>query len=138
MSTRLKKKYEKLDQTIGELAEESANGTLIVVEGKKDQQALRSLEILGPILTAKTGGKTFAQTAQEIAESNPKEVILLLDFDRRGKEGINRLKQDLEKAKITPNLKFWQDLSTLLKNDVQCIESIPAYLQTLQAQAEPL
>ncbi len=138
MSTRLKKKYEKLDQTIKALAEESANGTLIVVEGKKDQQALRNLDIVGPILTAKTGGKTFTQTSQEIAESNPKEVILLLDFDRRGKEGINRLKQDLEKTKITPNLKFWQDLSALLKHDVQCVESIPAYLQTLQAKAEPL
>jgi 2,5-diamino-6-(ribosylamino)-4(3H)-pyrimidinone 5'-phosphate reductase len=138
LSTRLKEKYEKLQQTIKILSEESAKGTLIVVEGKKDQEALRSLEINGPILTAKTGGKTFTETTHAITKTNPKEVILLMDFDRRGKEGIKRLKQDLEKNRITPNLKFWQDLKALLSREVQCIESLPAYLQTLQEKTEPL
>jgi 5S rRNA maturation endonuclease (ribonuclease M5) len=56
---------------------------------------------------------------------------LLLDFDRRGKEATRRLKQDLERAKVKPNLQFWQGLQALLSRDVQCIESLTSYLQTL-------
>lgn len=132
MSTRLHEKLEKIQKVIEGLAEESAKGTLIVVEGKKDKEALRTLEILGPALTAKTGGKSFMETVQSIEQTNVRKVILLLDFDRRGKEGTSRLKHDLEIAKITPNLRFWRDLASLLKNDVHCVEGIPAYLRTLR------
>ncbi len=138
LSTRLKEKLEKIQQILNTLTEESSKGTLIVVEGRKDQEALRYLEITGPILTAKTGGKTFTETVQEIEKTQPRKAILLLDFDRRGREGTKRLKQELEKTKIAPNLKFWQDLSALLGRDVQCVESLPAYIQTLRRKAAVL
>ncbi len=120
------------------MAEESAKGTLVVVEGRKDREALRRLEIMGPVLTAKTGGKSFAEIIQEIEQTKAKEVILLLDFDRRGKEGTKRLKQDLEGAKIKPNIQYWQNLSSQLKRDLQCVEGIPAYLQTLLRKTDPM
>lgn len=132
LSTRLKEKEEKLQQILAALAEESAKGTPIVVEGQKDQQALRCLCITGPILTVKTGGKSFTQALQEIEQTQASEVILLLDFDRRGKEGTNHLKQNLEHAKIKPNLTFWRSLSALLGREIQCIESLTAYLETLK------
>jgi 5S rRNA maturation endonuclease (ribonuclease M5) len=132
LSTRLKEKHERILQILEALAEESAKGTLIVVEGKKDAEALRALNVTGPILTVKTGGKSFGQAEQEIEQTCASEVILLLDFDRRGKEGTGLLKRSLECAQIKPNLKFWSALSSLLAREVQCIEGLSAYLERLQ------
>ena len=86
MSTRLKEKEEKIQQIITKLAEESAKGKPIVVEGKKDEQTLRILGVNGIILTVKTGGKSFLEATAEIEKLGAREVILLLDFDRRAKK----------------------------------------------------
>ena len=137
MSTRLKEKEEKVLKILEALAEESAKGTPVVVEGKKDVEALSALGIDGTVLTVKTGGKTFLDVASEIEKMRTSEVVLLLDFDRRGIEGTKRLKQNLERAKVKSNVKFWRDLSKLLGKDIQSIESIPAYLGTLRAKIIP-
>jgi len=132
LSTRLKEKQEKIVQILTELSEESAKGIPIVVEGRKDVEALRGLAVSGPVLTVKTGGKSFTQALHEIEQTGALEVILLLDFDRRGKEGTAHLKENLERAKIKPNLTFWRSLSALLGREIQCIESLTSYMQKLR------
>ena len=103
MSTHLKDKLEKIEQILTQLTEESAKGKPIVVEGKKDAEALQELGVSGTILTVKTGGKSFLEATAEIEALGATEVILLLDFDRRGREGTKRLQEDLERAKIKVN-----------------------------------
>ena len=131
MSTRLKEKEEKILLILKALAEESAKGTPIVVEGKKDVAALRALGVTGTMLTVKTGGKSFLDAVSEIEKMHVPEVILFLDFDRRGKEGTKHLTQSLERAKIKTNTKLWRRLSAIAGNEIQCIESLIAYLHTL-------
>jgi 5S rRNA maturation endonuclease (ribonuclease M5) len=132
VSTKLKDKEEKIQQIITKLAEESAKGKPIVVEGKKDAQALRELGVSGAILMVKTGGKSFLEATVEIERLGYSEVILLLDFDRRGIEGTMRLQGDLERLKVKANMKFWLELRAFVGREIQCIESLPAYLSTLQ------
>ncbi len=132
MSTHLKDKLEKIEQIIAQLIEESAKGKPTVVEGRKDADALKKLGIIGPILTVKTGGKSFTEAAQEIERFGAKEVILLLDFDRRGREGTQRLQQDLERTRIKSDLTFWFKLRRLVGREINCIESLPSYLETTQ------
>ena len=132
VSTKLKAKVEKIQQIIFTLIEDSAKGKAIIVEGKKDAQALRELGISGIILTVKTGGKSFLEATLEIEKLGGNEVILLLDFDRRGKEGTVRLKHNLERAKTKANTKLWNDLKAFVGRDIQCIEAMPSYLITLQ------
>jgi len=88
LSTHLKEKEEKILQILNELAEESAKGRPIIVEGKKDVQALRTLGIGGTVLSVKTGGKSFQDAVAEIEQMDAPEVILFLDFDRRGKRSL--------------------------------------------------
>ncbi len=132
MSTKLKEKQEKLENLLAKLAEDAAKGKPIVVEGKKDAQALHDLGINGLIVTVKTGGKSFLEATMEIEKLRVDAVVLLLDFDRRGKEGTLRLKRDLERAKIKTDTRFWRELQALVGREIQCIESLPAYLSTLQ------
>ena len=134
MSTRLKEKEKKILQVLETLAEESLKGKPIVVEGKKDVTTLRALGIAGTILTVKTGGQSFLNFVSEIEKRAVEEVILLLDFDRRGKEGTKYLKQSLERARIKPNIKFWRTLSALVGKEIKCIESLKAHMQTLHAK----
>jgi 5S rRNA maturation endonuclease (ribonuclease M5) len=134
LSTRLKEKEEKILQVLEALAEQSAKGKPIVVEGKKDVEALRVSGVAGTVLTVKTGGKSFLDAISEIEKMGVPEVILFLDFDRRGKEGTKRLKQSLERAKIKPNTKFWRELSALVGKEIQCVESLTAYLNTLRTK----
>lgn len=134
MSTRLKEKEEKILHLLEKLVEESMKGKPIVVEGKKDVAALRALGVTGIMLTVKTGGKSFLDAVCEIEKMGVPEVILFLDFDRRGKEGTKQLKQSLERAKIKPNTKLWHALSTLVRKEIQCIESLTSYLNSLHAK----
>jgi 5S rRNA maturation endonuclease (ribonuclease M5) len=136
LSSHLKDKVEKIEQIIAKLTEESAKGKPIVVEGKKDAQTLRDFGVTGTVLTLKTGGKNFVEATAEIETLGAPEVILLLDFDRRGREGTKRLQSDLERSKIKVNVKFWRELHGLVGREIQSIESLINYLKTLHEKTQ--
>jgi len=132
LSTKTEKRLERIQKLLERLEEQSAKGTPIVVEGKNDTQALYRLGITGDIILAKTSGKSFFDVLSEIERRERREVILLFDFDRRGKEWTRRLARCLEGMKITPNLLFWRMLLGLVGRDVKDIEGLATYLETLK------
>jgi len=138
LSTHLKEKEEKIQQFLERLIEESARGTPIIVEGKKDVETLRALGVQGTIVSAKTGGKSRLDVISEVEIARPREVILLLDFDRQGKEWSKILKERLERARIRPNLKFWKELQGLVSKEVKDIEGLTSYIETLKKKAQNL
>ncbi|MBS7632412.1 toprim domain-containing protein [Candidatus Bathyarchaeota archaeon] len=131
---RLKEKEERLCLLFSALAEESAKGTPIIVEGKRDADALRALNIKGPIISAKTGGRSLLSLVSEIEQLQTSEVILLLDFDRRGKEFTRRLKQHLEASKTTVSLAFWLGLFKLVGKETKNVENLAKYMETLKSK----
>jgi 5S rRNA maturation endonuclease (ribonuclease M5) len=132
MSTRLQRKAEKLAKLLERLATEATKNTLIAVEGQNDIKALKELAIQGNIISVKTAGKSFLDILTEIEEQNTSKVILLLDFDRRGKELAKRLKQRLEEERIKVDINFWNKLRTLVGHDIKDIEGLSTYLKTLK------
>ena len=132
MSDGLKRKAERLAKLLEKLAAEAKKGVPIVVEGQKDVASLRQLGINGDFVSSKTQGKSFFDMLTEIERRNVTEVILLLDFDRRGVEWTHRLKQHLEKTRIKPNLTFWNELYGLVGRDLKDIEGLTSYLETLK------
>jgi len=134
LSTHLKEKREKILKILENLKEESEKGTPIIVEGKKDIQALRTFDIKGKIISAKTGGKSFLDVIYEVENTKKREVILLLDFDRRGKELTKNLKKYLETTGIKLNLTFWKKLSSLVGTEVKDVEGLATYMETLKSK----
>ena len=118
------------------LADESARGTPIIVEGRKDLETLRTLGIQGLIITAKTGGRSRLDLLTEIESFGGREVILLLDFDRRGKEWTAILRQNLEKSRIKVNVTFRKELLRSAGKELKDIEGLAAYLQTLSKKID--
>jgi 5S rRNA maturation endonuclease (ribonuclease M5) len=131
LSTRLRERVEKIQQILEKIATASAKNRLIIVEGQKDMRALRELNVKGKIIMAKTSRKSLLSLTAEIEKQTCDEVILLLDFDRRGKELTKRLTQHLEAARIKTNTVYWRELKAFMRHDVKDIESIPTYLKTL-------
>jgi len=138
LSTHLQKKMEEVQRVLECLIEESLKGTPILVEGRKDIQALRELGVAGKIFSAKTAGKSRLDVMLEIEQSGQREIILLLDFDRRGKEWTQKLKQDLERIGTKPNLTFWNRLFGILGKDVKDVEGLVAYVRTLKKKTSLL
>jgi len=138
LSTHLKEKEEKIQNFLERLIEESAEGTPIVVEGRKDIETLRALGVQGRIVSAKTGGKSRLDVISEVEKTGAHKVILLLDFGRRGKEWSKILKEHLERTKIRPNLKFWNELQGLVSREVKDIEGLTSYIETLKRKAQVL
>ncbi|MFP3985448.1 MAG: toprim domain-containing protein [Candidatus Bathyarchaeia archaeon] len=134
MSTHLKKKIEKIEELLERLALHSAKGIPIIVEGQNDMDVLRKLALNGEIIAAKTR-KSFLALATEIERLDVDEVVLLMDFDRRGKEWTKRLTQYLEHTKTIPNTFFWEELCKLVSRDVKDVEGILSYLQTLRKKS---
>ena len=135
---RLQEKEEKIRLVLESLAEENIKGTPIIVEGKKDAEALKALGIDGPIIEAKTGGKTLLDLISIVESSRTREVILLLDFDRRGRDLTRRLKQRLEKTETYPNTEFWSRLLQLVWREVKDIEGLATYMETLKSRINSL
>jgi len=135
LSTRTEKRLERIYKLLERLEIQSAKGTPIVAEGRNDTQALHRLGITGDIILAKTSGKSFLDVLSEIEKTGKSEVILLFDFDRRGKEWTSRMARCLEEMKITPNLVFWKMLLGLVGRDVKDIEGLASYFETLKNKA---
>jgi len=132
LSTKNEKRLERIYKLLKRLELKSKKGIPIVVEGKNDTQALHMLGINGDIILAKTSGKSFLDVLTEIEQKDRREVILLFDFDRPGKEWTRRLARCLERMKITPNLLFWRMLLGLVGRDIKDIEGLPTYLENLK------
>lgn len=131
MSSSLKEKLEKIQKLLERLAMESAKGMPIIVEGPNDAKALREIGVMGEIISAKTF-RSFIHIISEIEERRQKEVILLMDFDRRGREWTKRLVQNLERMRIKPNVLFWNGLLNLAGREIKDIEGLASYMKTLE------
>lgn len=132
MSTKNEKRLELINKLLLRLESKSKNGIPIIVEGRNDVLALNQLGIEGDLISAKTSGKSFLDLIGEIEQRQSREVILLFDFDRTGKEWTRRLATHLEGMKITPNLVFWKMLLSFVGREVKDIESIATYIENLK------
>jgi len=138
LSTKSERRLEKILEVLERLATESTKGTPIIVEGRNDIDALHRLGLEGDFLSAKSSGKSFLDVLGEIERRGKRKVVLLMDFDRRGKEWTNRLTRRLEEMKIAPSLIFWKELLSLVGHDVKDIEGLATYLETLRKKSRSI
>ncbi|MBS7604904.1 MAG: toprim domain-containing protein [Candidatus Bathyarchaeia archaeon] len=131
----LERKLEKLNYLIERLKDEVSAGALLIVEGEKDIVSLRAIGIKDNIVAVKSGGKTLQEIIDEISLSD-REIILLTDFDRRGRELAIRLCRSFEGMRVKVNLRFWRELCGLLGNDIKDIEGLAVYLKNLRKKVE--
>ena len=106
--------------------EENADGKVILVEGKRDEFALRSLGFSGPIEKLNRGW-TVDRVVVYIVE-NYGTCIVLMDWDRTGGRLQRRLMDSMTSLDIKPCDELRRALSKAMKPDTMCVEDLPSFL----------
>jgi 5S rRNA maturation endonuclease (ribonuclease M5) len=117
--------FEKLLEVIEELKIE-AEEKPIIVEGKKDVESLEKLGVEGTFITiAKT---PIYLIADELVRKRVKEVILLTDFDRRGRMLAKAIVEEFRHRGIKVNTKIRHEIFIYTNSGIRDIESLFSYV----------
>ena len=101
----------------------SKNESVVVVEGKRDSIALRKLGFSGKILEFHSF-KGIVKFSDSVAKY--KNIILLLDGDRKGKYLTKRI-IDLLEHRTKIDLSFKKKLVSITKGKIRFIEQLICY-----------
>lgn len=127
----LAERNEKLIAWVQRLISESESGAIIVVEGSKDEKALRKIGVRGPIVKANAGRVGLADTLLSLVHKG-REPIVLTDFDRSGHELAGRISRLLVRSGTTPNMKYWVKINGLISNEIKDIEGLAVVLEKIK------
>ncbi len=110
-----------------EIIREYSERAPIVVEGKKDVEALNALGIFDVVSVNAKGGPVG--TVEFLEERSVREIIILTDYDRRGEQLHKRLRELAISAGIAVNdtlrkklheathVKYVEDLARILEKE---------------------
>src|SRR3989344_1128673 len=119
--TKMEEKKEEIEGWIEKLKKESK---IIVVEGEKDRKSLEFFGVSG-IVTLK---KPLFEIVEEVAEKTD-EVVILTDFDKKGKELYGRLKRDFARNGVKVDAYFREFLQKNTR--LSHIEGLRRYIGNL-------
>jgi 5S rRNA maturation endonuclease (ribonuclease M5) len=122
---------EALEELIASLLDASYQGAAIIVEGRRDEQALRALGLPGPVIMA---SRRSALNLAEDAARNYPQIILLTDWDRKGDEMCRTIERHLRSAGSRPDGVIRSRLKKLVKKEIKDVESLSQYTEKMRAQ----
>lgn len=116
---------DRLREFIERLNEESENGSVIVVEGKRDVEALTRIGFNGnlTILNHFKGITDFVDNHYQIR----RKIILLLDMDRTGKHLTSKLVTQLNYKGNNVSLFYKKTLAKITNGKVRHVEDLVTY-----------
>ena len=126
-------KMEQTEKILDELRLESESGVPIIVEGRRDEAALRKLGVKGPIHCLKARGESRYEFLERI--NGAKDAILLADFDREGKKLEAWLSRELSQRGIRSDLKLWSRIKSLARGDARSVEELPSFVRALESRS---
>jgi 5S rRNA maturation endonuclease (ribonuclease M5) len=122
---------EALEELIASLLDASCQGAAIIVEGRRDLQALRALGLTGPVIMASRC--PALDLAEDAARSYP-QIILLTDWDDKGDEMCRTIERHLRSAGSRPDSEIRSRLKKLVKKEIKDVESLSRYAERMREQ----
>jgi 5S rRNA maturation endonuclease (ribonuclease M5) len=123
---------DELERLFTELRERPER-TVILVEGRKDRQALTCLGIGGEIVQVQDARGIFG-VAEQLAR-NGQEAVVLTDWDRKGGHLAELLRNALRANGVRYDDTIRARMSMLGKKEIKDIESLPAFMAFLVQSA---
>jgi len=111
-------KQEYIEQILEEIKKIKERDLLVIVEGKKDKQAIENLGITKIEVLSKI---PLYKVIENVAEKT-KEVVILTDMDKKGKELYHRLMAGLQKHGVKINNKLRELLFRAKVSHVEGLE----------------
>lgn len=118
-----------IEKIVGELTDRALCGAVILVEGRRDREALLRLGVHGDIVL--TSQQSLLTMAESLARSK-KDVIVLTDWDERGEEVASQVSLYLEADGARPDNALRGYLKGLLKKDIKDVESLYSFVEKLK------
>lgn len=122
---RIEEELEEVQQILGVLREENED-IPIIVEGRKDVSALRSLGLKGEIIRIKKRRTVFHII--ESLRGDYDEVIVMTDWDNTGGKLAYRIKKACKANDIKCIERYRKRLIKYLKKEIKDVESIPKFI----------
>jgi 5S rRNA maturation endonuclease (ribonuclease M5) len=126
-------KMEETEKLIDEIRNQSEAGVPIIVEGRRDEAALRKLGISGRVYCLKARGESRHEFLDRL--DGTEEAIVLTDFDREGKELETWLYKELSQRGVKSDLRLWIRMRSLARTEVRSVEELPSFIRALEARA---
>ena len=106
------------------LNDEASNGALIVVEGLRDEEALRSLGFSGTFFLLCRGGgiKRLLTIAPAF-----KKTIILTDLDRKGGALAAKVVATLQSKNVRVDLFFRRELRSIMRGRIRSIQDLKKF-----------
>jgi 5S rRNA maturation endonuclease (ribonuclease M5) len=128
--------FRKLLSIMEELQIYVEQGIPVLIEGKKDEEALKKLGINGNFIKVSGSPLKLFEIA-ELATSSSSKVIILTDFDRKGAELAKRLSEDIQSLGFHPILEIRRKIMGITRRYIKDIESLPRHLEQLELEECP-
>ncbi len=124
-------RVEVLTSILKELHEMCENG-VCVVEGKRDEYALRTLGFKGKIVALRKLNRSLDSIVESL--SNEERIIVLTDFDNEGEELAERLYRAFKSRNVEVDLETRRKLSSLLKGEIKGLEELGPLISRISQQ----
>ena len=121
------KRYDLALRALEVSIEENNAGSVILIEGKRDETALRILGFEGPIEKLNRGWSVEKVVAY--LNSNYESCIILMDWDRTGGRLQKKIIESMTGMEIKISDELRQVLSKAMKPDTRCVEELPSFLR---------
>lgn len=128
--------FRRLSRIVEELSSCVEQGMPILIEGKKDEEALRELGINGNIIKVSGSGLKLFEVA-EIAAKTSSKVIILTDFDKKGNILAKKLSEDIQSLGSHPDLNIRKNIIKITRRYIKDIESLPKHMKQLELEINP-
>ena len=120
------KRYDLAYRALEEAIEENETGSVVLVEGRRDEIALRALGFTGPIEKLNRGWPVEKIIAY--IDEKYESCILLMDWDRTGGRLQKKIVESMTGLEINVSDELRQVLSKAMKPDTRCVEDLTSFL----------
>jgi len=128
--------FTKLSNLIEELKIFGDQGIPVLIEGQKDEQALKELGVNGNFIKVSGSGLKLFEIAEIAAQSA--RVVILTDFDRKGNELAKRLSEDIQSLGSHPDLRLRRIIMGITRRYIKDIQSLPRHMEQLELEENPI
>jgi 5S rRNA maturation endonuclease (ribonuclease M5) len=105
----------------------------VLVEGRKDERALKSLGIEAETVRISGNGRSLAETAERVSRRY-EEAILLTDWDTEGNALKSKMKPLLESHGVVPRTTHRKRLRDLTAKEIHDVESLPQQRSRMRSE----
>lgn len=110
-----------IKKALEDLIHEANNGAVVVVDGRKDAESLRSLGVSGTIMLS-----SVLSDAELVDALTDKKVVIMTDWDRRGENAASSL---MKKLNCSADVEIRRRIFSVASKEVTKVEELHAFFE---------